>query len=326
MDPIKKQLVDAGLVSSDTSEYELPGGMFSKDGDTFLMADGRTMRLQGVDTAETQKIGKTAGDFTPAQLGADTQHQYVRQIIRDKGFSTPTFTGEKDANGRLIGDLVNEKGQRLSNYLLNNRLASPLMATPDQASGMAMSDLFRGRDQLNNVADTTVDRMWQTLNEERNVVDPRVKGYSDTASEYGASLDKRGNSPYYAGASFIKPDEDYKGEARSNFKTGLASSALSVEQAGYNLIDMLGTASGSEFLKGYGKEGSASVKTDILNLPQLRNAEALDSEGNWKLDSFSKMAGLVPNTGNVRATAFVFCPGSAERATSSLLMYSKAGA
>jgi hypothetical protein len=290
MDPIKKQFADAGLVASDTSEYELPGGITSKDGDTFLMPDGRTMRLQGVDTAETQKIGKTAASFTPSQLGADTQSQYVRDIIRNKGFSTPTFSGQKDEYGRDIGDLVNDKGQRLSSYLLNNRLATPLMPTNDQMTGMATADLFRSRDRLNNVADTTVDTMWKALNEERNVVAPRLKGYADTAAEYGASLDNHGKSAYYAGAGFIRPEEDYKGDARSNIKTGLSSAALSVEQASYNLVDMLGTTTGSEFLKNYGQDRSAAIKHDISNLPQLRSGEALDSEGNWKLDSFTKMA------------------------------------
>lgn len=278
--------------------FVLPGGFWTKDGDTFGFPDGRTMRLQGVDTAETQKMGESASDWTPAKIGADTQHAIVRKAIVDGGFTTPLWTGQKDATQeRDLGDLINpETGARLSSYLLNNRLANPMMTTQDQQTGMAVSAFQQVADKLKGKPPTPVDAIREALNTERTQFPMMAKPYANTAAQYGDTQDKNGNNPYYAGAGYIRPEEDYRGDARNNFTTGLKSGYKSAAQGAANILTMLGTTTGSEYLTKIGQDNAATYGNDMINLPRLKNGEALDEKGNWKLDSFSKVADYVVGT------------------------------
>jgi len=296
MDYLNQSLKDSGFEPVDTSQFVLPGGIITKDGDTFkIPGRSRPLRLQGVNTAETQKTGNTAEDFKAAEYGADTQHQIVRDAIVRFGFTRPTFTGLQDINDRDIGDLENDKGERLSDYLLTNRLADPLMPTQDQTTKMAWADLYKAKSKADFAPLTIADAMHQALNVERNQFPLMAKPYADTALQYGASLDKHGKSDYM-GAGYIRPEENYKGEARSNLMTGLRSGTASMQQGAYNVLDMLGRSTGSEYLQNVGQSNSQALGSDLRNFPVLRNGEALDDQGNWKLDSFSKMADYVIGT------------------------------
>ena len=208
MDYLNQPVQGGEFESVDTSRFVLPGGIITKDGDTFKLPDGKTLRLQGVNTAETQKSGRTAGDFEAAELGANTQQQIVRDAIVRYGFNKPVFSGVQDEYKREVGDLVNAKGERLSDYLLSNRLADPLMPTQDQMTKIAFGDLERRKRTLNNLPLNIADTMGAVLNAERNVFPLMAKPYTDTAAQYGYTLNKEGKSDF-AGPGFISADEDY---------------------------------------------------------------------------------------------------------------------
>jgi len=297
MDNIFDQTLTAeGFDPADTSGFLLPGGIYSKDGDTFGLSDGRTLRLKGVNTYETQKAGNTVESFRPAEYGADTQQQIVRRAIQDNGFTIPKFSGEKDKYQRELGDLVNEKGESLSDYLLQNRLADSLMPTQQQQTGIAVADLYRDRDISNHAPTNIATAMRDALNYDRNRVPMEAKPYANTAAQYGASLDARGDSDRYAGAAYISPDETYKGEARSNFKTGLSSGYQGMVQGAWNALDILGTATGSEYLQNAGKSKSDTYKSNLANLPSLRSGEAISPDGSWNLNSLSEVADYMLGT------------------------------
>lgn len=296
MDYLNQALKDSGVEPVDTSNFVLPGGIITKDGDTFKLPDGKTMRLQGVNTAETQKTGRTVESFKAGDLGADTQHQITRDAIVRFGFNKPVLSGTLDPDGRYVGDLENEKGERLSDYLLTNRLADPLMATQDQRTRIDVADLYRAKSKLDFAPMSIADVMHKALNEERNLMPLTPKPFANTAAQYGASLDDKGNNPYYTAPGYIKGDEDYKGEARSNLATGLKVGFEQATQGVYNVLDMLGTGTGDDFIKTIGQANSRNERSIISNLPTLKDSEAFDEQGNWKLDSFSKAGNYLVGT------------------------------
>lgn len=266
--------------------YSLPGGGRVKDADTFVNPDGKTMRLQGVDAYETAKV--LPGKIQGSQRGADTQTQAVRKIITEGGYTKPVYSGQKDSYDRELGDYENEAGQKLSHKLIRDGLVNLNSPTQEQVSIQDAGRLERARRKFQNNM-TPEDMLSNNIRDERNVAGIRAKQFTNTAKEFGSVSDEAGKSDYFTGPSFVGPDEDRRGFARSNLKTGLKMGLANTQQGLWDAMGMFGTVVGSEAIKAYGSSKGDALANDMMNLPNLKNGEALDENGDWNLKSFSEM-------------------------------------
>jgi len=271
-------------LAADTPDYSLPGGGYLKDGDTIVDPQGRNVRIQGVNAYETQKFlkSKTSG----SQLGADTQAKIVHDLITQGGFNQYKVSKKKDLYGRYIGTMVNDKGEDLGTHLLSAGLASPMEADENQLRSASVGRLERAL-RASKHEESPEDILREALVGERNAQGIMAKQYTRTAKGYGSTLDEAGHSDYFAGPSYVNPDEDRQGNALSNLKTGLSSGIKNTKQGVWDAMDLVGTATGSEYLHNLGKSKGDALATDMANLPNLKGGDAINERGEWNLRSIS---------------------------------------
>jgi hypothetical protein len=274
---------------------------YNKDGDTFELLDSTSLRLPSVNTRETQKIGTVAGDFSPSYTGADAQTEMVRRIRAEKGFNKPVLTEKKDKYNRVVGDLVNDRGEGLSDYLAANRLADTTTFDPNASNRRDFADFDKAINRQQFKAPTKEDKYLNAMNSIFNEDTFMAKLYAPDAKSYGATLDHQGNNPYYIAPAQIKSDENYKGEARSNIATGWEQGMASMKQGAWASLDILGNSIGSDYLQTMAQRKTNAYEADLSDLPNLRNGNAFNEDGKWTLDSFSKTSDWL--VGNAFASA-----------------------
>lgn len=277
-----------------------PSGVYFKDADTFVTPDGKTVRLINANAYETQKTGKTAGAYSGSQTGSEEQLKIAKRVAFENGFNKPVLSGKKDKYLRELGDLMNDKGETFSQYMISNGLMDQYMPGPDVNSQDNVGELERARRQSQGI-ENIADKYLEALNVVRHEDPLMAKIYANSAKQYGASLDERGQSDVYTGGAIQHGDEDYKGEAKSNLSTGWSSGSKQMWGGAWSALDILGSVTGSKSIQNYAESNARGYRDDIRNLPELRNGEAFDENGKWKLDSFSKMADFA--IGNAAASA-----------------------
>ncbi|NJB66879.1 micrococcal nuclease [Desulfobaculum xiamenense] len=87
------------------------------DGDTIRLADGRWVRLVGIDTPETGKDGD------PDQTGAADARAMLRSLIGRDSVTINTVQPHKDRHGRLLGTVRLRDGRVCNEELLRVGLA-----------------------------------------------------------------------------------------------------------------------------------------------------------------------------------------------------------
>ena len=266
----------------------LPGGMTAKDADTLALLDGQALRLKGVDARETAKFIPGV-KIQGSQLGADTQTKLVEQTMREEGYNVPVPLAEKDVYGRQLGDVTKDTGARLTTRLLEQGYIDPYTTMDrQQATALTMGRLDRAKRKAEE-QQTLGDQLLDSLNEERAYMGLQAKRMTPDAKGFGAAVDSSGKSDFFSGPMIVREGEDKQGFATSTFGTGLDIGLAQMKQGLFGTFDMIGEKTGSEFIKNYGKRNVRSLQSELENLPYLRNAEAIDDKGNWKLDSLGKM-------------------------------------
>ena len=124
--------LDASPTNTDTPiqtepDFSLANGNYLVDADTYALPSGEKVRLQGVNAREVPGFDQEKGLFKAGQFGGEQQQEIVQRVIQDQGFNKPLYDDKvKDATGaRYVGDLTNDKGEKLTDYLLNRGLISP---------------------------------------------------------------------------------------------------------------------------------------------------------------------------------------------------------
>jgi hypothetical protein len=313
MDRLEKVLSDIGIDVSSiprASDFKV-GGNTLKDADTFTTADGTSVRMRGINAAETSKVDSSRGAFEGSQPGADMQTKIVGDVARQGNFTTPVVTEEVDKYNRKMGDLADPYGNKLTTKLLEMGVVNPsLTPTLDQSNAMYWGRLDR-QQRVNQGRKTEADLMLDKLNEERNQFGVRAKVFTPDAKSFGASVDDAGRSDYFAGPAIVREGEDQYGKATSNLSTGLDIGFAQMQQGLFGAIDLIGKSTGSEFLSNVGTSNVRALKSELESLPYLRNAEAIDEKGNWKLDSFSKLTDYLVGTAASSAPQMVVSLASA---------------
>jgi len=274
-------------------ESNLPQGISTKDADTFVAPTGESIRLQGINTRETAKfqpVKNKNSEFViqGSQLGADTQTQLVEGLIKEGNYSTPVFSNAKSYD-RSVGDLVNPSGNRLTSKALESGFVSPTTSTDSgQYNAMIMGNINRAQRRVERKP-TMADSLLDALNQQRNAAGFMAKRYTDTAAQFGAVVDDSNKSDYFSGPAIIRTGEDKYGKATSNWDTGWDQGKLQTAKSLYGSLDLIATKTGSEWLKTTAQAGLNNENSLLSDLPELRNAEAFDEKGNWKLDSLGKV-------------------------------------
>jgi len=289
MDKLEQTLMELGINSKDipkASNFKIEAGTL-KDADTLQLDTGTNVRVPGINARESGKL--TEEGFVAPQLGADTQTGLVRDIINKEGFMNPALGKDKDVYDRNLGELTDAKGRRLSNRLLESGYVDPSTSvTNDQLNSMYLGRLDRAKRQSEGTQ-TLADKLLTDLNVERNQGGVMAKRFTNTAKEFGAAVGEGTSSDYFTNPSVIRPDEDRYGKARSNWSTGIDIGIANTKQGFFGAIDLLGTKTGIGYLEELGKANVKQQESILRDLPYLKNAEAFDAKGNWKLDTFSKV-------------------------------------
>ena len=300
-DYLKAQGVDATAFAGDTTDYNISKEAgYLVDADTYALPSGEKVRLQGVNAREVAGFDPEQQLFKAGQFGGEQQQQLVQRVIQEQGFTIPQYDSKvKDATGtRYVGDLVNSKGEKLTDYLLTRGLISPTQySTQEQINKVTVGRMDRIQRQEQDSVDRfekakrgeyaykdSGDLYYDLLTAETSRVPLTAKPFAFTAKEYGMNTDD------YAGAGYIRPEETATGYAKSNLKTGLKSGWHSMFQGLYGSADLLSTSMDYEPGKEWSDNNRARLQNELNDLPFLKNAEAFDSKtGKWKLDSFSKL-------------------------------------
>jgi hypothetical protein len=284
----------------DNTNYNLVGGNYLVDADTYALPSGEKVRLQGVNAREVPGFDPEKGLFKAGQFGGEQQQELVNKVIQDQGFTNPIYDDKvKDATGtRYVGDLTNSKGEKLTDYLLNRGLISPTQySTQEQLNQVTFGRMDRAmrkeKDAVNRFelaqqgqyAYTDKGDLYNDLLiSSTSQVPLTAKPFATSAKQYGQ------NTEDYTGAAVIRPEETETGFARSNLKTGLKSGWESMFQGLYGASDLVSTAMDYEQGKQWSDNNRTRLQNELNDLPFLKNAEAFDAKtGKWKLDSFSKL-------------------------------------
>lgn len=90
---------------------------FVADGDTLVLADGRTVRLVGLDAPETSHDG------APAQYGADLAARRLRELALGQVLTVVPSPKGRDHYGRLLAELLLPGGASVNETLVREGLA-----------------------------------------------------------------------------------------------------------------------------------------------------------------------------------------------------------
>lgn len=285
MDRLKEILIGMGIDEKSIPEPSVmdtgTDSIRLKDADTVSLPDS-TLRLQGINTRESAKF--LPGKIKGAQLGADTQSELVAETIKGGGFTTPELSGTKDIYGRKLGDLYSG-GRALTNELLYKGYTDLYKeSTPSQRTSEAYGKLDRKQRELEGKV-TVADEMYYNLIGEMY---PNEKVYSKLRTTTAKQFNQA-DFDYFVGPALIRPDEDERGVTNATLSTGLSIGGKEIKKGLFGTLEMIGDRTGSDWLRDIGSANVRSVQDNLEKLPYLKQPEAFDDNGDWKLDTLGKV-------------------------------------
>lgn len=285
MDRLKETLMSMGIDDKsipEASNYTTTKGISLKDADTLVTPETKSLRLQGINAAETAKF--MPGNIKGAQPGADLQTELVRQTIEEGNYSATQPFG-KEYYKRDLGDLYSTSGKSLTNELLSKGYVDTGKdATEEQRLSQAYGALDR-RQRALELKTTKADELFNRLTNEQNPTGSfKAKMYTPTAKSFNQV-----DTEYFIGPSVIRPGKDYKGETTDQISTGLDIGTAQMKQGLWGSLELLGEKTGFDWLKDTAKSNIRMHQSTLENLPYLRSAEAFGENGEWKLDTFGKV-------------------------------------
>jgi len=291
MDRLTETLIGMGFAPESIPEASgfstTTEGMTLKDADTLRMPDRKNLRLKGINAAETAKFLPESGTIKGAQGGADLQTQSVRDIINEGGYDTPVYPDEKDKYKRELGDLSrsNAPGQKtLTNTLLEKGIVDLTKSSDEeQRISAAFGNLRRSQRQFEDKR-TEGDELFEKITGEKRpggYFIPKV--HTTTAKEFNSA-----DRDYFIGPASIGPNENYKGEAKNQWSTGLSIGTGQMKQGLWGALEMLGDRTGSDWLRDIGTSNVRFQESVLADLPYLRSGEAFNDKNEWQLDTLGK--------------------------------------
>lgn len=271
----------------DYKSRDIGNGISVIDGDTVNDSKtGQNIRIQGVDTLETSKVKN--GLFEQGDLGGDAAANVVASLTKKHGFNKPVYSGEVDSTGsRQVGDLVNEKGERLSDALLRSGLAdTTLFSSQGQINSMLLGRLDKAQRAINGQRNDW-DIAGDTVRDIINTQQVRAKPLALTEQQLAANPDIYSPS----GVSIRSSDRNLDNTAKSSIKTAWAMGTAGAFEGAWGALDIFEDAFGLK--SQYGEKQVQRLQREIQELPELKNLTAFDEEGNWRIDGALQFADYV---------------------------------
>ena len=96
------------------------------DGDTFRNKEtGESIRFEGIDLAEVEKVLKDKG-YVMGESGGQVAKQYIASLANRYGYTNVKIKDEDAGYDRKVGDLVDENGNSFQNLLISSGIAKPV--------------------------------------------------------------------------------------------------------------------------------------------------------------------------------------------------------
>ena len=153
-------------------------GLYAIDADTFVQ-NGEKYRLQGVDAREIAKAYD--GEWEFGQTGGVEQKDVIVALANKYGYTTAApvldahgnIQRDKTESKRIIGDLVNDRGESFTDKLIREGILGTTRYSSDEQvrakTGGQLQDAFR--DQLIRQGDTSTVTAWDVASADlQNVI------------------------------------------------------------------------------------------------------------------------------------------------------------
>ena len=292
------------------------------DADTFKDIRNNRYRLRDIDAPEVW--GNHLGILAPAQVGAQELTTQTAMLANHFGFNRIKQTGEQSKD-RSVVDLVNDSGQNLSDFLVEERLVGANRNTSNEVLTNRMLNNFvdniganTARGDVANraraivdasIAEADVAPTWArpAISEETFGIAKRMYSHTEAAA-LAASMEaetdpvkkqrmqnalydiKTSSNPFQLGVEDRKSDRSLDNKAYNNITTSLSIGLENTYQALYGVADMVGEEAGWKWLENKGEAGiSRSTRRAAKEGSVLTSLEEIDDTG----DAFTWLANNV---------------------------------
>jgi len=260
------------------------------DADTFettVNGQKQRVRLPGVDALETQHGVGGGGDFN----GLEVNEKLIK-LFRERNFTAPLVSDEVDATGtRKMGDLVDPNGNKASDYLLYNHLATPTVyTTMDQLNTYLVGGLDRAMRKIDGQI-TPEDALANDVYESIGRQGFRVKPLALTEEEFALAAEEAPG--FYRGVALRDKDRTIMNEAASTMATGLRLGTLGIAEGAYGALEIFGDIFNADGISKFGEAHGNRLRRGMEELPYLKNQSAFDEDGNWTLNGIGETANFV---------------------------------
>jgi hypothetical protein len=258
-------MVDINLKASEDTFVDTQEGRYAFiDSDTIRNNEGHSVRLRGLAGPETAKLIEDKGWFSTDYNISEGQYKgalktkQVKAIAKAGGYNKLVLTGES-SYGRDVGDLVNDKGQTLTDRLIFEGIIDP--ATPEDGERMRQLGAFsRGLsgegDDIYSQAraeDVQYDREHVLGWKQEAINEQELQEYSQAR---GMVSDGTWGQYVTNSVQYRHGDRDIMNQADSAFATGLESGLNNVISSAYGFASLVGDMVDSEELFEWGKRNA----------------------------------------------------------------------
>ena len=250
------------------------------DADTFTDDKGQSYRMPNASAEETWST--MSGILQPAQAGAAEMTTQTALLAKHFGFNRVP-DGDAKSYDRNVQGLINDSGQSLSDFQIENRLSGANQNTSNEVLNNRMLNSFvdtldmkfsgsevttRARDAINDaIRGADVQPTWKTRADDEEQLELARSLYSHKEIAELAEAFKNETDPvekqrmqdalYYAkqtsnpfsGVEVRHNDRDMRNKAYSQAGTSLELGLEATAQSLYGLMDMAGDSTGWETLR-----------------------------------------------------------------------------
>jgi hypothetical protein len=296
-------------LKSTVAELELAGGFgqegIYKDGIQVLDQDtvdddkGR-IRLLDIDGAETPHLDPYTLDYAPGgEIKGILQAGETANLI-DQGFDQPYRSGEQGYFGRDLGDLINEEGSSATKTLLYQGLSDPSRYASREAVDVTnMGYLDRAQRAYTSQENEGDIRREALLSASRATLagDPFfLKDMAASEAHYAAAPDM------FRGVAMQQSDRNIMNETKGwQIDDAFSMGKTNGKIGGYAFTQLVGDLVGLDGLANFGEAHADRLRREMQELPQLKDMEAFDENGQWTLDGIGEFSNYVFS--NVAASA-----------------------
>tara|TARA_R100000900_G_scaffold48259_1_gene38885 strand:+ start:286 stop:4545 length:4260 start_codon:yes stop_codon:yes gene_type:complete len=290
------------------------------DGDS-VNSKGVLYRIQGFDTPEINRI-INGGEFKEGTPGGRFSFDVLTGLANKYGFDN--VVPQLDENGdpvkdmggegnRVLADLINDKGESWTNFVLSNGLESPdAFATDEQIGKYTISSLQRERERLEGRYQP------DELDAARDAIDmmKEAEGYKQFGFKREAlnerelqTMNRMGLGGYFQQDSvqLRSPDRYMDNRAKNYISDTFEKTLIGMKEAGYGVMSMVGDTAGSEWLSNVGEQGVERSRRSLLpyaeTLHSFRDIESFSDSFEYVTNALAMSIPYIATTMGAMALA-----------------------